>query len=604
MLKKSKNLKKILAIMLLILTLFSTTQPIFAASGSGSWTGGQFDSGMKTTDNQSSVGVLIRKLVNYRTGEAKTVFCAEHKVDFTTGSIYNGQYYTPTNETIKRACKVAYFGWYSKYGDFVVNGGILGSDANQIQMKKDYVYTQQMIWEVLGQSNATFVNGTYQNEYVAFKNQINSQMQRIQQRPSFSDTTVTVEVGETTTLTDTNGVLADYSSIDTTTNGIRFTHNRGENTLNITVGEDCNIEDLQITNETFKNWGLVKEETTDRDTTVYFQFDDGVQDQLYAMNYNDPVSMAMRLKINLLGKLELHKLNTNGDLIDGAKFRVTGPNGYNQLVTVTNGKILIEKLKKGTYLILEESSPEGYLLNTETYKAVVKPNQTTTQAIVDDEPTGELTLIKTDIKTGNQNRVDGTSHHGDASINGAVYTLYAKSDIYNKKGTVKYFNKDEQIATFTFNQYGVASIKITNNSTPAQLSVKGNKLAGLPMGAFYTKETTVPQGYKQDTNVYDEIFTFKDNRTKVIEVTGTVKNDVQKAPFEVIKVTTNDNTVAEYVADAEFTAILTKYVDFYGSFEEAKKHLNEFADDEYSVFRTNSNGHRSIRTFGIPEITQ
>ena len=65
----------------------------------------------------------------------------------------------------------------------------------------------------------------------------------------------------------------------------------------------------------------------------------------------------------------------------------------------------------------------------------------------------------------------------------------------------------------------------------------------------------------------------------------------KSTPFEVIKVTTNDNTTAEVVANAEFTAILSKYVDFYGSFDEAKKHLSEFASDEYSIFRTGSDGH-------------
>ena len=589
MIKKIIKNKKILAIIMLILTIFNTISPVMAASGSGKFVGGQFASRVFTTDNQNTEnGILIRKLINQTTGKEYTVFCAEHGVDFTTGSVYNGQYYTPTNATIKKACQIAYFGWYKTQGDYVVNGGILDGWASEIKLS--YVFTQQYIWEVLGQSNATFIDSGIQSRYVSFKADIDRQIAEMKKRPSFDGTLIEVQAGETTTVTDTNGILQGYNSVDNTYNGVRFQHTKGENTLKITVSEDCNIENLSISDATMKSWGLVKEGTEDHDSSIYFTFDDA-QAQLYSLHYNDPTTLSLDLKINLFGKLELHKLNTNGDLIDGAKFRVTGPNGYNQLVTVTNGKILLEKLKKGTYSICEESSPEGYLLNTETYKAVVKPNQTTTQAIVDDEPTGELTLIKTDLKTGNQNRADVTSHQGDASINGAVYTLYAKSDIYNKKGTVKYFNKDEQIATFTFNQYGVASIKITNNSTPAQLSVKGNKLAGLPMGAFYAKETTVPQGYKQDTNVYDEIFTFKDNKTKVIEVTGTVKNDVQKAPFEVVKVTTNDNTVAEYVADAEFTAILTKYVDFYGSFEEAKKHLNEFADDEYSVFRTGSNGH-------------
>ncbi len=143
MTKISKS-KKLVIIMLIIITLFSTAQPIFASSGTGQWVGGQFASYIWTTDNADTMyGVLLRKLVNYTTGEQLTVFCAEHDVDFDTGTIYDGKYYTPTSATLKKACKIAYFGWYEKYGDYVINGG------TSTERKKDYVFTQQFIWETL-----------------------------------------------------------------------------------------------------------------------------------------------------------------------------------------------------------------------------------------------------------------------------------------------------------------------------------------------------------------------------------------------------------------------------------------------------------------------
>lgn len=697
---KAKKLKKIIALMFIAITLLSTAQPIFAVtdSGSGKWTAGQWDSNIYTTDNKSDLGMLMRRLVNTTTGEKITVFCAEHGVNSQTGTIETGTHNTPTDPKVKRACKVAFFGWYQKYGNYCIDGGIMAADMNSRKM--DYVFTQQMVWSTLGQSNATFRNASIQSQYEAFKADINAKIDNMERKPSFCSETITVEVGQTKTLTDSNNVLGQYVSFDKTIDGIRVTHNKGENTLNVTANEDCTKEAIRISENTMYDWGIIKEETHNQHSTVYFTFRDGVQNQLYSLNYNDPVTMSLSFKINLLGNLELSKLNTNGDLVDGAIFNVTGENGFNRDVTVTNGKIKLEKLRKGTYYIKEKSSPTGYLLNTETYTAEVKPNQTTEQAIVNTEPTAEITVTKTntngdkvqgakfqiianediynvartvkhhskgdvvatittnsvgvasksnlplgkykikeievptgyllnteqkevtlrykdqntnvifgsvtventeptgnlviektDKETGNKNRVDKKSHHGDATLKGTEYTLYAKERITNVAGTIKYFDKDEQIATFTFNEYGVASIKITNNNTPAKISVEGTKLTGLPMGKYYAKETIVPTGYMPDTKVYDYTFSYRDMNTKVIEVAGTVTNTVEKAPFEVIKVSTNENATAETVANAEFTAILSKYVDYYGSFDEAKKHLSEFATDEYSIFRTGTNGH-------------
>lgn len=582
--KKTIN-KKIVATLLILFMLLSNISPIFAASGSGTWVAGQWASYIYTTDNANSkFGVLLRNMTNVNTGEKKTVFCSQHGVDIKTGVKVTGNYYTPTSAIVKKACKIAYFGWYSKYGDYVLNGGI------SADKKLQYVLVQQFIWETLGQSNATFVDSSIQSQYEALKNTINSQINSTSARPSFDTTTIELNAGDTYTATDSNGILASYNSIDTTTNGIRFQHNKGENTLRITISENCEVESLRVSDATTIAWGLIKEGTEDNDSTIYFEMDDGAQDQLYALHYNDPVSLAFSLKINLLGKLELNKLNTNGDLVDGSVFTVNGP-GYNGDVTVQNGKILLEKIKKGTYTIKEKLVGTGYLLNIESYKAEVKPNQTTTQAIVNKEPTGEITLTKTDKNTGNSNRVDGISHHGDVNLKGTEYTLYAKEDIYNVKKTIKYFSKDEEIAKFTFDEYGKATVIVTNKTTPAKLNVEGSTLKGLPMGSFYAKETYVVEGYMQDTQEHTYTLSYKDMNTPVIKIGDTLKNTVQKAKFEVIKISTNTNTTAPVIANAEFTAILTKYVDYYGSFDEAKKHLDQYAEDEYSIFQIGADGH-------------
>ena len=102
---------------------------------------------------------------------------------------------------------------------------------------------------------------------------------------------------------------------------MRFQHNKGENTLTISVSENCTVERLNISDNLFQSWGLVKEESKDQDTTVYFSFKTGDQNQLMALHYNDPVPMAMSLKINLFGKLDIGKKDNKGNYVPDTKFK-------------------------------------------------------------------------------------------------------------------------------------------------------------------------------------------------------------------------------------------------------------------------------------------
>ena len=491
--------KRIIAFILLVMTLLGIAQPAFAASGSGSWVGGQFASFIKTTDNaDTKYGVLLRRLINYSTNEKRTVFCAEHGVDFATGTVYKGNYYTPVDSNIRKACKIAYLGWYKEHGNYVVDGDT--SNA----MKKQYVFTQQFIWETLGQSNATFLDSGIQAEYVNFRANIDYQITQTDKRPSFDGTTITIQAGESKNLDDSNGVLANYPSIDRTTNGIRVQHTSGSNTLTISVDENTNLENYIITDSEFMSWGMIKDGTHDYDTMVYFEFASGVQNQLYCMSYNDPISLSFATNIESFGKMELQKLNTNGDLVNGAVFKVRGPNDYNQDITVDNGKIQIEKLKKGTYSINEIYAPNGYLLDDKTYDVEIKVNQTATQAVINEEPIGEIKVEKTDRYN---NRLKDTE-----------ISLYAREDIKNVAGTITWYKKGEFITKATTNEDGI--VNFTN----------------LHLGKYYVKETKASEGYLINEKEFDAELKYKDSSTKVIYAqTENILNDEPTGTITIVK---------------------------------------------------------------------
>ena len=482
--KINKNYKKILSIVFLILMIFQAIQPIVFASistsGTAKWVAGQWDSEVFTTDNKTSVGMLMRRLVNYSTGDMYTTFCGEHFINSPTGTIETGTHSVPTDPLMKKACKVAYFGWYAKYGDYVLNGGIMA--AAMEQRKLDYCFTQQYIWETLGQSNATFKNASIQSKYEAFKADVSQKMARMEMTPSFSSGTITVDAGTTTTLTDNNGVLKDYISFDRSANGIRITHNKGENTMKVIVDENCTVQSYMFTPADMNSWGIIKEGTENHDTTVYISFKEGVQNQLYSLNYNDPVTMSLSLKINAFGKLELAKKDNKGNYIPNTSFKLSYNSDMSNPIgtykTGSNGKVLIDKLKKGTIYIQETAVPDHLILDTTIRSKEIKVNETTSYEATNNWKQGYIKVVKKDAESGKVVKQAGV-----------VF------DIYN--------SSNQKIMSITTNSNGVATSTL------------------LDYGTYYVKESKAPNKYTVKVEVSENVGVVENGKTYEISILNT-----------------------------------------------------------------------------------
>ena len=129
----------------------------------------------------------------------------------------------------------------------------------------------------------------------------------------------------------------------------------------------------------------------------------------------------------------------------------------------------------------------------------------------DKEPTGSISIIKKDIKTGSVTQ-------GDAVFEGAVYKVYAKEDIYNKAKTKKFYSKGDLVATRTMNEKGTTE-DITN----------------LPLGKYLVKEEVAPKGYMLDTKEYEVNLTYKNQHEEIISNTTTSLEKVKEMGIHIFK---------------------------------------------------------------------
>ncbi|WP_279256092.1 VaFE repeat-containing surface-anchored protein [Enterococcus faecalis] len=238
--------------------------------------------------------------------------------------------------------------------NYIMNFGAKDGDSVEYIMA-----TNMYIWEKLGWSVSTSLPG-----YANYKQQIENNIANFKIKPSFDTKTYNVKVGETLKITDTNGVLNNFSI---------------KNNLNAKVEKKGNV--LEITpNANSKNGDLDLFRNTFYTDSQFFWVKPGSQ-SVTTGGAGDPTVGFVKINVIKNGKAKIKKVDDNGKPVAGAKFELKNlADGSKKTATTNkNGEFESVEYAADTQLEIREiEAPIGYLLDTSVKKVTIKAAQTTT----------------------------------------------------------------------------------------------------------------------------------------------------------------------------------------------------------------------------------
>lgn len=255
--------------------------------------------------------------------------------------------------------------------------------------------------------------------------------------------------------------------------------------------------------------------------------------------------------------------------------------------------------KQDYYYVKEVVVPDGYRDDGTVW--TVSPNYGEF-AIVN----ANNTPIRCDVSASKEDRETGKKAQGDAKLDGALYGLYATSNIVypDGSGVVTYSGNDNITST---KGTDFVSTGAKANAGALLATVKTDKdgnfnFGNLYYGNYHIKEIKESYGYQLDTTTYAVNFSEASNKHQNISLKRKVLEPVKKQAFEIIKISTDGSDAqTDYVKGAEFTVKLQSEIDKVG-WDKATTYDVLVTDDKgYAVSKELPFGKYLVKETKVPK---
>lgn len=377
----------------------------------------------------------------------RAIYCIEPGIGVHSGDQYTGRgedfwdnYPSSLNPTIPPNTIKEYIGRIMTYGwQGNASTSWMSSNPDHANQMAGYIATQLLVWEtIVGERDSQFnhvdANAQGKNnvtEYISAEHPLRSQIfsqysaiesavKRHTMLPSFFSSTADAGAYElkwdgekySATLTDTNGVLGDYT-FSSSTAGLNFSVDGSQLTI--------------TSSQALKGSVTVKAEKISAQRSGVVVWTDGVtgggtQDfATYGTTVSDQMVGYLNLEVKT-GNMKLIKTSEDGK-VEGISFTITGE-GYNATKTTNAaGEIAITDLNPGVYTVTEQSidkyEPQA------TQRVTIVSGQTATVTFNNVLKRGSLEVTK----TSEDGLAEGmTFHLSGTSLSGLPVDEYAVTD--------------------------------------------------------------------------------------------------------------------------------------------------------------------------------
>ena len=286
--------------------------------------------------------------------DGKTAYCIEPGVNITTSDYEGaiGWINSPYSDEVNR--KIQLYGYYGY--NYPGHGNLRYRAA-----------AQSLIWEATGGQIIEFWTEKYGNGNFINLNAERNEILRLASThyevPTFDSDTKDAVIGETTTFTDTKGILSNFDVVKSSDASVSI----NGNTLSITPNVAGNIT------------VVLKKKTYTQDPTIIFVGKDATSQKMGMFGVDDPV--LVRVKLNVVGgslKINKKDLDTKlskpqGDAtFKNAVYELLDEN-YNFITDLIIDDSFSAKTDKilspnKIYILREKTASEGYLLDKTEYR--------------------------------------------------------------------------------------------------------------------------------------------------------------------------------------------------------------------------------------------